>query len=325
LKHPAVILLTIAVSAGAQPGPIFETQRDWFDARQFRDLGSVSSVYPAPDGHLWVAERCGANSCAERPELDPVLRVGPDGNVIGSFGAGRFVWPHGIHVDPGGNIWVTDGRAEGDRGLVVMKFNVRGELLMTLGQPGSAGSDHERFSGPTDVQVTPGGEIFVADGHETASNNRIVKFSGDGRYLMSFGSTGASAGQFEVPHALAMDSKGRLFVADRNNNRIQIFDQDGGFIDEWYQFGRPSGLFIDASDTIYVSDNQSNAENHPGWQRGIRIGDAATGEVHTFIPDPDFDPARAQETGAHGVAADAAGNVYGAEVWSQTIKKYRPP
>jgi DNA-binding beta-propeller fold protein YncE len=119
-----------------------------------------------------------------------------------------------------------------------------------------------------------------------------------------------------------MDSRGRLFVADRDNNRIQIFDQNGRFLDAWTQFGRPSGLFIDASDTLYVSDNQSNDERNPGVRRGIRVGSARDGTVVAFIPDPEFDPRNAQETGAHGLAVDASTNVYGAEVWSQTVKKY---
>jgi len=125
-----------------------------------------------------------------------------------------------------------------------------------------------------------------------------------------------------VPHALAFDSQGRLFVADRDNNRIQIFDQDGRFLAEWTQFGRPSGLYIAADDTLYVSDNQSNTERHPSWTRGIRVGSARDGKVTAFIPDPEFDPARAQETGAHGLAADAAGDIYGAEVFGWKVKKY---
>ena len=125
-----------------------------------------------------------------------------------------------------------------------------------------------------------------------------------------------------MPHALALDSQGRLFVADRDNNRIQIFDQDGSFLEQWTQFGRPSGIHIAADDTLYVSDNQSNDERHAGWPRGIYVGSAKDGSVHSFIPDPEFDPAGAQETGAHGLAADAAGTIYGAEVYSLSVKKY---
>ena len=128
--------------------------------------------------------------------------------------------------------------------------------------------------------------------------------------------------QFDIPHALAMDSRGRLFVADRNNNRIQIFDQDGHFLDAWTQFSRPSGLYIDRSDTIYVADSESEsvAKNHDGWKRGIRIGSAKDGTVKAFIPDP---AEKATTTSAaEGVTADAAGNIYGAEVGPKRLMRY---
>ncbi len=193
---------------------------------------------------------------------------------------------------------------------------------MRLGEAGMSGAGANQFTGPTSVVVAEDGSIFVADGHETDSNHRIVKFTADGEFVMAWGDFGSRPGQFNVPHAIAMDTRGRIFVADRDNNRIQIFGQDGTFIDEWTQFGRPSGMFISADDIIYVSDNQSNDERNPGWTRGIRIGSAVDGSVHEFIPDPAFDPAVSQETSAHGIAADGAGNIYGAEVWSQTIRKY---
>lgn len=287
-----------------------------------RALGSASMVaVDAADG-VFIAERCGQNGCADRVGVAPILRFDAAGRWLGAFGADLFVWPHGIHVDREGNVWVTDGRAEGGKGHQVLKFGPDGELLLALGEPGAPGEGPDRFSGPTHAFVAPNGDVFVADGHEVESNNRIVKFDSSGRFIKTWGRSGSAPGEFLVPHSLAMDSRGRLFVADRNNNRIQIFDQEGNFLEEWTQFGRPSGLFIDANDTLYVSDNQSNDENHPGWPRGIRIGSARDGEVRAFIPDPEFDPANAQETGAHGLAADSRGNLYGAEVWSETVKKY---
>ena len=244
--------------------------------------------------------------------------------MFGSFGAARFAWPHGIYVDVDGSVWVTDARAGNGRGHQVFKFDQRGAVLLALGTAGVAGDGPNHFNGPTDVVVAPNGDVFVSDGHEPESNNRVVKLTRDGKFVKAWGGTGSAPGQFLVPHALALDSRGRLFVADRDNNRLQIFDQDGNFLEEWTQFGRPSGLYIAADDTLYVSDNQSNAERHPGWPRGLRVGSARDGSVHSFIPDPEFDPARAQETGAHGLTVDAAGNIYGAEVWSQSVKKYVP-
>jgi DNA-binding beta-propeller fold protein YncE len=307
----------------AQPNP-YRTIENWLKAPAGRTLGSVSSVDAAADGTVWVAERCAANDCAATTDLAPIFHADSTGRVIGSFGAGRFAWPHGVYVDAEGSVWVTDARAGNGRGHQVTKFGPDGRVLLTLGEAGVAGSDSVHFDGPTDVVVGANGDVFVSDGHEPASNNRILKFTSAGRFVKQWGGTGSASGQFLVPHALALDSQGRLFVADRDNNRIQIFDQDGKFLDEWAQFGRPSGLYIANDDTIYVSDNQSNTERHPGWARGIRVGSARSGEVAAFIPDPEFDPARAQETGAHGLAADAAGNIYGAEVYSLSVKKYAP-
>ncbi len=311
----------LACSPDTAPNP-YRTLTDWMTAPDGRVLGSMSMVDVAPDGTLWIAERCGANDCLANGDVDPILHVGADGEWLGAFGAGVFAWPHGIYVDAAGNVWVTDARGGDDRGQQVIKFGPDGRELMRLGASAHAGDGPTHFNGPTDVVVAPNGNVFVSDGHEPMSNNRIVKFAADGTYLAEWGGTGSGPGQFLVPHALALDSQGRLFVADRDNNRVQIFDQDGRFLEEWTQFGRPSGIHIAADDTLYVSDNQSNEERHPGWPRGIYVGSAKDGTVSAFIPDPAFDPTRAQETGAHGLAADAAGAVYGAEVYSQSVKKY---
>jgi len=305
----------------AQPNP-YRTIDAWLQAPAGRTIGSVSSIDSAADGTLWIAERCAANDCSMNTELAPIFHADASGKVIASFGAGRFAFPHGVYVDAEGNIWVTDARAGNGRGHQVTKFATDGKVLLTLGEAGVAGKDAAHFDGPTDVVVAPSGSVFVSDGHEDASNNRVLKFTRDGKLVKQWGGTGSAPGQFLVPHALALDSQGRLFVADRDNNRIQIFDQDGEFLEEWTQFGRPSGLYIAADDTIYVSDNQSNTQRHPGWTRGIRVGSARDGKVTAFIPDPEFDPARTQETGAHGLTADPSGNVYGAEVYSLSVKKY---
>jgi sugar lactone lactonase YvrE len=242
--------------------------------------------------------------------------------LLRAIGAGLFAWPHGLYVDADGNVWIADARGGEGKGHQVIKMSPTGDVLMRLGEAGVPGADSTHFNGPTAVVVARNGDIFIADGHELDSNNRIVKLGSDGTVIASWGGSGSAPGQFLVPHALALDSRGRLFVADRDNNRIQIFDQDGKFLDAWTQFGRPSGIFIDASDTLYVSDNQSNAERNPGVPRGIRIGSARDGVVTAFIPDPDFDPANAPETSAHGIGVDAAGNIYGAEVGAETVKKY---
>ena len=315
------LLALVAGTACAQPPNPYRTIDGWLTPPS-RALGSVSMVDIAADGSLWIAERCGENNCLGRDEIAPILHVDRDGTWRGAFGAGLFAWPHGIYVDPEGNLWVTDARGGEGRGFQVIKFSPEGDVLMRLGTAGEPGEDARHFTGPTDVVVAASGAVFVADGHEANSSNRIYKFGRDGTFIKSWGGTGSGPGQFIVPHALALDSRGRLFVADRDNNRIQIFDQNGTFIDEWKQFGRPSGLHIDSRDNLYVSDNQSNDERLPGWARGIRVGSARDGSVTAFIPDPEFDPKRAQETGAHGLAADQRGVIYGAEVYGLTVKKY---
>jgi DNA-binding beta-propeller fold protein YncE len=317
-----VLLGLVSCSPPTPPNP-YRTVTGWMTLPAGRVAGSMSMVDVAPDGTLWIAERCGANDCSTS-DLDPVLHVGANGEWLGAFGAGVFAWPHGIYVDAGGNVWLTDGRGDADktRGHQVIKFAPDGREVFRLGASGQPGDGPTHFNGPTDVVVAPNGDVFVSDGHEPVSNNRIVKFSADGRYLTEWGGTGSAPGQFLVPHALAMDSQGRLFVADRDNNRIQIFDQEGKFLEQWTQFGRPSGIHIAADDTLYVSDNQSNDERHPGWPRGLYVGSAKDGSVSAFVPDPEFDPKQAQETGAHGLAADDAGTIYGAEVYSLSVKKY---
>jgi sugar lactone lactonase YvrE len=187
---------------------------------------------------------------------------------------------------------------------------------MTLGTSGVAGDSATTFNQPCDVFVAPNGDIFVADGHGGNSNARIVKFSKDGTFIKSWGKKGSGPGEFDTPHSLAMDSRGRLFVADRGNSRIQIFDQDGKFLAEWRQFGRPSGIYIDRNDVLYAADTQSDEKTNPGYKRGIRIGSARDGKVTAMIPDADPDG-----TG-EGIAADADGNLYGALTARQTLKRY---
>jgi sugar lactone lactonase YvrE len=307
----------------SQPNP-YRTVENWFQLPAGRLMGSTSAVEIDRDGHIWVAERCGVNSCASS-DLAPILEFDRAGKLLRSWGAGMFVFPHGIAIDQGGAIWITDGQGQPGKGHQVFKFNADGKVLMTLGKAGVAGDGPDTFNQPNDVAIAPNGDIFVSDGHSMGMGNaRVVKFSKDGKFIKQWGRHGSGPGEFEVPHALALDSQGRLFVGDRANNRIQIFDQDGKFLEEWNQFSRPSGIYIDAHDLIYVTDSESTDRagygNHPGWKRGIRIGSAKDGTVTAFIPDPS--PGSGATSAAEGVAADQEGNVYGAEVGPKDVKKY---
>ncbi len=300
----------------------------WGELPDDRDYGAVSAIFPGPDGRsIWVAERCGANLCVDSG-VDPVLHFDLDGARVAAFGAGLMAWPHGMFVEPDGSVWVTDAvgyaPVPDGWGHVIYKFSPQGEVLMTLGERGVAGDGPGHFNKPSDILVAPDGHIFVADGHDAGGNNRIVKLSPGGDFVLAWGETGEEPGQFQDPHALAMDSRGRLFVGDRGNSRIQIFDQEGELLDVWTQFGRPSGLFIDQNDVLYSADSESNTRRNPGVLRGIYIGSAATGEVTDFILDPEPDPDNSGTSGAEGIAVDAEGNLYGAEVGPRTVRKYVP-
>lgn len=338
-----LVLLAGALPAGAQPlndlpNP-YATIENHFEMPAGRTWGSTSAVDVDPDGtSIWVAERCGANNCAGS-DLPAVLKFDADGNLVHSFGGGLFIFPHGFHVDADGNVWVTDAQGpDGEdpnrdgKGHQVLKFSPEGEILLTLGTPGVAGDGTgPLLFTPCDVVTAPNGDIFVSEGHTGQAADappdtvaRIVKFDEDGNFIKSWGRLGSGPGEFRTPHGLAFDSQGRLFVADRGNNRIQIFDQDGNFLEEWTQFSRLSGIYIDADDMLYGADSESSATRNPGWQRGLRVGSARTGEVLYFIPDPAGEQARGTSA-AEGVAVDAAGNIYGAEVGPRALNKYVRP
>ncbi len=199
-------------------------------------------------------------------------------------------------------------------------------MLLTFGKPGVAGDPPDALTEPTSIVAAPNGDLFITEGHSGQAPDakpdtvaRISKFTKDGRFITSFGRFGSGPVEFRTPHDIAMDAQGRLYVADRGNMRLQILDQDGAFLAEWRQFGRPSGVYI-RDGLIYVADSESNGvAPHPGWLRGIRIGSLKDGKVLSRIPDP------LELTGtsaAEGLAVDAKGNVYGGEVGPRQLVKH---
>jgi sugar lactone lactonase YvrE len=311
------------VNAGRAP---YTLDEHFFSLPEGRTIGSTAGITLDRDGRsIWTFDRCADQLCVGS-DLAPIQKFDADGNLLQSFGAGLFLRPHGIHIDKDGNVWVTDAegpngedpRRDG-RGHQVFKFSPEGELLMTLGTAGVAGDGPDQFNMPSAVFIAPNGDIFIGDGHGGASNARMLKFASDGTFIKTWGKPGTGPGDFELPHGIAMDSRGRLFVGDRGNGRVQIFDQDGNFLEEWKQFGRPSGIFIDRNDMLYVADHTSDAQTNPGWKEGIRIGSVTDGKVIQFIPDPDGDGSQ------EGIAVDLDGDIYGSLTSGMALRRWVKP
>ena len=315
-----------------------------------RPAGPPASVYVDIDGEsIWAVIRCDETSpvpagnggrfgidCLDKnnkiKNVDTIFKFNSAGKVVKSFGRGLFIWPHGLLVDKEGNVWVTDAasqqavdmaaKAGVKAGHQVFKFSPDGKVLMKLGEAGVRGGDQTHFTSPSSVAVAANGDIFVADGHEVNGNNRVVKLSKDGKFIKAWGKTGYGPGEFRTLHAIAIDARGRIYIADRNNNRIQLFDQEGKHLSTWTQFGTPSGIAFDDKDQIYVADSESDGVNNPGWEQGIRIGDLKTGFVTAFILDPGGDPRTQTGSGAEFVTVDKHGNIFAGEPRPHVLQKY---
>ena len=324
-----------AITGEGIPNPNPNRIGSWASLPEGREWGSTAGMDTDPtDGHVWGYERCGAGSaggpgvnCDNNP-VDPIFKFDRNtGEVLANFGVGVFVTPHGIYVDDDGTVWATDfaGNAEGTKGH---QFSPDGELLMSLGTAGQPGNDPAHLNQPNDVIVAPDGSIFVADGHSgqnmtTAQQmaegraagltGRIVKYSADGEYLMEWGEIGTEHGQFRTPHALEFDSQGRLWVADRGNHRIEIYDQQGNYLESRYLYGRISDIFITDDGMVYAIDSESSEARHINWRNGVRIGLVDQDWLVGFIPP--WESASRPQNGVtgEGIAVDADGNVYVAE------------
>jgi DNA-binding beta-propeller fold protein YncE len=314
------------VNAGANP---YRVIRDWahIDGRAW---GGSNGVAIDKDGKtVWATDRCspGTTPGCANTSVNPVHHFDESGKEIKSFGGGMFAWPHGIHVDRDGNVWITDARTDPatSKGSVVVKFSPDGKVLMTLGKPGVKGNPPEALTEPTDVVTDPGnGDVYVAESHTDVTDpnliGRISVFDKNGKFLRTIGKAGTGPGEFRTPHALEFDSMGRLIVADRHNHRVQILTKDGRFVREYDDFGRSSGLAIDRNDTIYTADSESTERVHPGWLRGVRIGSLKDGKVTTFIPPHKTDAPEGAM--GEGIAIDAAGNIFTAEANLRGVTKY---
>lgn len=307
--------------------------------------GEVIRVHVDAKGNVWVFHRCfnvvpaGSATCVGRGAANPpILEFDPAGKLLKSFGSGLFAYPHGFTMDREGNLWATDVNdsetilgmpARNVDGIVmgeeVLKLNPEGQILLVLGKEGVAATGSDGFDRPTSVAVAPNGAIFVSDGHDPNKfgTARVVKFSKDGHFVKAWGRKGSAPGEFDEPHDLFVGgSRGWVYVADRKNNRIQVFDQDGKFLQEWKQFGQPSSVFVGTDDTIYVGASFPDSSAKKGELRGIVIGNAIDGSLKAFIPDPaDLDKV-IRGTSASGIAADRMGSVYAADVGAHNLRKY---
>jgi hypothetical protein len=307
--------------------------------------GEVIRVHVDERGNVWVFHRCfnvvpaGSATCIGRGTANPpILEFEPSGKLIKSFGAGLFAYNHGFTVDPNGNLWATDvNDAESILGMSaknadgilmgqeVLKLDQNGKVLMTLGHEGVAGTGANGFDRPTGVAVAPNGDVFVADGHapNKSGTGRVAKFSSDGRFIKEWGRKGSAPGEFDEPHDIFVGgSRNWVYVADRKNNRIQVFDQNGQFIAAWKQFGQPSSVFVGKDDTIYVGASFPAPTAKKGELRGIVVGRAIDGSLTAFIPDPaDLDKV-ITGTSASGIAADSQGSIYAADVGAHNLRKY---
>jgi len=290
---------------------------NWPTLPQGQEWGAAIGLIPDDSGGLWMLFR----------SEPPIVYVNADGQVTKRFGEGLIVQAHGFCMDNDGNLWAGDSGPFRDdpatrgRGFQIHKFSQDGELLLSLGQAGVSRAGTDTFIGPTACAVAPNGNIIIADGHWPRPSNaqqdgdRLVEVTPDGEFVREVGRLGAGPGEFMGPHALAFDSQGRLFVADRSNNRVQVLDQNLEFVDDWRHFGRPSGISILEDGTLIVSDSESgnriagppqaldggaDAIRNPGHQVGIRIGHASDGSLREFIPG----------TRPEGLAGDNLGNIF---------------
>ena len=314
-KFLLMTLVLGAFASGRAPGQVgtnamnnpYRMVEGWGQLPEGVLWGSSIGILPDGRGGAWLHHRSDP----------PIVKLDADGRTVKAFGEGMFVQAHGFCMDRDGNLWAGDSGPFGDdpskagRGYQFFKFSPEGKLLLTLGKAGVSKAGRDTFIAPTACAVAPNGDIFIADGHfprpstSQQDGDRIVRFTSDGEFIDSWGQKGSGPGEFDGPHALAVDSQGRLFVADRSNNRIQVFDSEMNFVDDWRHFGRPSGVAITADDTLYVSDSESGkriagAMRNPGWKNGIRIGSAKDGSLSIFIDGTD----------PEGLGADDLGNVF---------------
>jgi sugar lactone lactonase YvrE len=252
------------------------------------DLGLISAVGVDSRDQVYLFNRL--------PQ-PAVLVYDRDGTFLHSWGEGLFTTPHGLWIGPDDRLFLADC---GDHTIRICTTD--GHVLQTLGTAGQAGSPDMPFNQPTWAKQAPSGETYVSDGY---GQFRVHRFAGDGRLLSSWGEKGTEPGQFALPHSVVVDRRGRVLVADRENHRVQIFDGDGRFLDQWTDLLQPMDLFIDADDTIYVAEAQQRISVY-----------SLDGELLSRWGDKGSAPGQFSDS-PHGLCVDSRGDLYVCEVISQ--------
>jgi sugar lactone lactonase YvrE len=298
------LVAALAVVATVHPSRVraadgnYQLVENWAQLPPGMQWGVMSAVDIDSKGMIYAFKRSEPGEKAGEM-TSMVMVIDPHGKFLRSWGEHTFSSAHGLRVLRDGFIWITD--KTGDQ---VFKYSPDGELLMTLGKKGVAGDNDstDALNGPSDVVIGKNGDIFVSDGEST--NTRVVKFSKDGKFIKCWGTKGAGPGEMNLPHNIAMDSEGRLYVADRTNKRIQVFDQDGKYLDQMTQFGAPAAIFITKEDMLYVVAGAPENRLTIGTKDG-KVLDRVEG-----LNAP------------HWVAVDSSGAVYIAEVAGQSLLKF---
>ncbi len=298
------------------PASFFQVDPDWPRAPESVQAGAVSGIAIGEDDSVWVYTR----------GTPPVQRYSSTGDYLGGWGSELIGKAHGIRIGPDGDLWLTDiGRH------VVHRCSTGGEVRLTLGTLDEPGNDATHFDQPTDVALTPDGEVYVADGY---GNNRVVRFDINGNYLEHWGEEGSGPGQFKLPHAIARDSTGRIYVADRSNARIQVFDAEGRFLDQWRDVVVPWGLSVTPDDRIWVCGSSPMPRRPleliygcpPHDQLLLKFTPAGRLEqlVRIPMPDPsDSKPRPGTCNWVHTLAVDSRGDLYAGDIVGQRAQKFR--
>ena len=301
-RHGALLFLLATVAALSAPklrpaegaGP-YRMVHGWPQLPEGFAFGQVSGVGADSHNHAFVFHRGN----------HPIFCIdGPTGKVLATWGDGMFATPHGLAVDSQDNVWATDVDLH-----QVFKFNHQGQLLMTVGVKGVPGLDAKHFNKPTDVAVLPSGEFYVSDGY---GNSRVAKFSAKGEFLFGWGTKGDKPGEFDLPHGISLDAQGRVYVADRSNARVQVFDGSGRFLAQWKsaELGRPWDVFIASDGYAYVMDGGDMNPQPPDRGRVLKL-DLQGKIVDQFGTFGSYD---GQFYWGHAVAVGKDGAVYGADV-----------